>query len=156
MNTQTNWLINTNLSVDCRILRIVEFDLELLDSSTSLLYEHELQKPLRCKIPILQVGWRFKLIQYSLNSQYCFRNWMKSLRRQGYIHLFLPYKNSNSSSMTQYRIRLLNKNNQWKITLLSYISLYATVIVYLQRYRLQWRKISWSKKKTIKVQNRYQ
>ena len=47
MNTQTNWLIDTNLSVDCRILRIVEFDLELLDCSKSLLYEPELQKPLQ-------------------------------------------------------------------------------------------------------------
>ena len=35
----------TNLSVDCRILRIVEFGLKLLDFSKSLLYEHELQKP---------------------------------------------------------------------------------------------------------------
>ena len=33
MNTQTIWLIHTNLSVDCRILRIAEFDLKLLDCS---------------------------------------------------------------------------------------------------------------------------
>ena len=25
-NTQTNWLVDTNLSVDCKFLRIVEFD----------------------------------------------------------------------------------------------------------------------------------
>ena len=30
MNAQTNCLIHTNLSVDCRILRIVEFDLRIL------------------------------------------------------------------------------------------------------------------------------
>ena len=33
MNTQTNWLIDTNLSVDCRILRIAEFDMKLFDCS---------------------------------------------------------------------------------------------------------------------------
>ena len=43
MNTQTNWLINTSFNVDCRILRIVEFDLKLLDCSKSLLNENELQ-----------------------------------------------------------------------------------------------------------------
>ena len=47
INSQTNWLTDTNLSVDCRILRIVEFDLKLLDCSKSLLYEHELQNPLQ-------------------------------------------------------------------------------------------------------------
>ena len=31
MNTQTNRLIDTNLSADYRILRTVEFDLKLLD-----------------------------------------------------------------------------------------------------------------------------
>ena len=31
MNTKTNGLINRNLSVDCRILRIVEFDKKILD-----------------------------------------------------------------------------------------------------------------------------
>ena len=31
MNTQTNWLIDTNLNVGSRILRIVEFDLKILD-----------------------------------------------------------------------------------------------------------------------------
>ena len=29
MNAQTNWLIHTNLSIDCRSLRIVEFDLKI-------------------------------------------------------------------------------------------------------------------------------
>ena len=33
MNTQTNWLIDTNLSVDCRILIIAEFDMKLFDCS---------------------------------------------------------------------------------------------------------------------------
>ena len=33
VNTQTNWLIDINLGVHCRILRIVEFDLKLLDYS---------------------------------------------------------------------------------------------------------------------------
>ena len=33
MNTQRNWLIHTNLRVDCKILRIVEFDLKLSDCS---------------------------------------------------------------------------------------------------------------------------
>ena len=31
MNTQRNWLKDTILIVDCRILRIVEFDLKILD-----------------------------------------------------------------------------------------------------------------------------
>ena len=31
MNTQTNWLIDTILSVDCKILTIVEFDFKILD-----------------------------------------------------------------------------------------------------------------------------
>ena len=31
MNTQTNWLINSILNVDYRILRIVEFDLKILE-----------------------------------------------------------------------------------------------------------------------------
>ena len=31
MNTQTNWLIDGILSVDCRILRIAESDLKMLD-----------------------------------------------------------------------------------------------------------------------------
>ena len=33
MNTQTNLLIDATLSIDCRILRIVEFDLKLLNYS---------------------------------------------------------------------------------------------------------------------------
>ena len=40
-------MIDTNLSVDFRILRIVEVDLKLLDCSKNLLYEHELQEPLQ-------------------------------------------------------------------------------------------------------------
>ena len=48
MNTQTNSLTDTNLSVNCRILRIVDFDLKLLKTvHKSLLYECELQKPLQ-------------------------------------------------------------------------------------------------------------
>ena len=30
MNTPTNWLINTNLSADCRISRIIEFEITRL------------------------------------------------------------------------------------------------------------------------------
>ena len=75
------------------------------------------------KIPIVQVGSRFKLIQYSQNSQYCLRKLNERSRRTGvYIYLFLPYKYSNSSYMTQQSIKLLNKNNQRTITLLSHIS----------------------------------
>ena len=33
MNTQTNLLIDPNLSVDCGTLRIIEFDMKLLDCS---------------------------------------------------------------------------------------------------------------------------
>ena len=33
MNTQANLLIDTNLSVDCGTLRIIEFDMKLLDYS---------------------------------------------------------------------------------------------------------------------------
>ena len=39
MNTQSNWLIDTIFSVDCRILRIAEFDLKILD------YHFKLQNP---------------------------------------------------------------------------------------------------------------
>ena len=51
------------------------------------------------KIQILQVGSRFKFIHYLLNSQYCLEIWMKSQEKQRYIHLFLCYKNSNSSNI---------------------------------------------------------
>ena len=95
----------------------------------------------------------------------------KSRKTEVYIHLFLPYKNSNSSKMTQWSIRLLSKNNQWTIPLLSHISLYTTELVFLYSYLLQWRKTTYSKKKNskyktgidyndenklFKVQNRYQ
>ena len=64
------------------------------------------------KIPIVQVRWRFKLIQYSLNSQYSLRKLNEKSRKTGvYIHLFFPFNNSNSSNMTLQNMRLLNKNN---------------------------------------------
>ena len=104
-----------------------------------------------CKIPIVQVDWWFKLIQYSLNSQYCLRKLNEKSWKTGvYIHHFSLYKNSNSSNMTQYSIRLFNKNNQWAILRLSHISLYATLLVFLHSYQLQWRKTSYSKKKNPK------
>ena len=31
MNIQASWLVDTNLNADCRILRIVEFVLKLVD-----------------------------------------------------------------------------------------------------------------------------
>ena len=34
MNTSTNWLINTNWSVDCRMLRIIEFEITRLFKKT--------------------------------------------------------------------------------------------------------------------------
>ena len=74
MNTQTNWLIDKNLSVDCRVLIIVEFDLKLLDCSKKLaMWVWVAKTTSNCKIPVLQVDWRLKLIQYSLNNQYCLR-----------------------------------------------------------------------------------
>ena len=88
MNTQTIWLIDTNLSVECRILRIVEFGLKLLDCSKKSTIWTWVAKNMNCKIPILQVGWRFKLIQYSLNSQYCLENWMKSLGKQEFTYIY--------------------------------------------------------------------
>ena len=101
------------------------------------------------KIPIVQVRWRFKLIQYSLNSQYSLRKLNEKSRKTGvYIHLFFSFKNSNSSNMTLQNIRLLNKNNYWTITLLSHIPLYTKVLVFLYRYQsIIMRKTSYSKKK---------
>ena len=101
------------------------------------------------KIPIVQVRRRFKLIQYSLNSQYSLRKLNEKSRKTGvYIHLFFSFKNSNSSNMTLQNIRLLNKNNYWTITLLSHIPLHTKVLVFLYRYQsIRMRKTSYSKKK---------
>ena len=79
MNTQANWLMNTILSVDSRILRIVEFDLKISrlvntdDWTVQKAYYMNLscKTTSSCKIPIVQVDWWFKLIQYSFNNQYC-------------------------------------------------------------------------------------
>ena len=51
------------------------------------------------KIQILQVGSRFRFLHYLLNCQHCLEIWMKSQEKQRYIHLFLRYKNSNSSNI---------------------------------------------------------
>ena len=113
-----------------------------------------------CKIPIVQVDWRFKLIQCSLTSQYGLRNLNKKSRKTGvYIHLFLHYKNSNSS----------NKNNLSNHSVVSHFTIYHSASFSSQlsitrkknkifteekfkaqnRYQLRWRKY-------VIVQNRYQ
>ena len=51
--------------------------------------------------------------------------------------------------MTQYNIRLSNKNNQSNITPLSHISLYTTVLVFLDSDQFRERKYM-SKKKNLK------
>ena len=44
-----------------------------------------------------------QLIQYSFNSQYCLRKLNEKCRKTGvYMHLYLPYKNSNSSVEYQF------------------------------------------------------
>ena len=90
------------------ISRIVEVDLKLLGCSKNLtIWTWVVKTTSNCKIPILQVGWRFKLIQYSLNSLYCLRKLNeKSEKIEVYIYLFLPYKHSNSSNMTQSSVIL--------------------------------------------------
>ena len=105
MNRQRNWLIQI-LIIDCRILRIVKNTrLVIVDDWTVQKAYHmnlSWKTTSNCKVPIVQVGWRFKLILYSLNSQYCLRKLNENSRKTGvHIHLFLPYKNSNSSNMTQ-------------------------------------------------------
>ena len=44
--------------------------------------------------------------------------------------------------MTQWSVRLSNKNKQWTITLLSHISIYTTVLVFLHSDQLQSRNMS--------------
>ena len=119
-----------------------------------------------------------KLIQYSLNNQYCLTKLNeKSGKTTVYMHLFLSYKNSDSLNIGQWSIRFLSKNNQWKITLSeSYFTICHSARVFSQvsiamkknklftpeiiniqnRYQLQWRKTNYSNQKIIKVQNWYQ
>ena len=47
------------------------------------------------------------------------------------------------------------KNNQWTITLLSHISLYATVLVFLPSDQFQSWKYKSNKEEKFKAQNRY-
>ena len=107
-NIYLYWLINTNLSVDCRILELLIW---LENTRLVNVDDWTVQKVCymnlcckitsNCKIPIMQVDWRFKLIQYSLNSEFCLRKLNEKSRKTGfYIHLFLHYKNSNSSNMS--------------------------------------------------------
>ena len=112
-----------------------------LNFKKSLLYEHELEKPLHivkfqyCKF-VEDSSW------FNIHWKACVRKLNEKSGKTGaYIHLYLPYKNSNSWNMTHESVRLLNKNNQWTITLLSHISLYATVLVFLHRHHLQCWKI---------------
>lgn len=147
MKTQKNWLIDTNLSDGCTILRIIEFDLKLLDCSKKhTIWTWVAKTNSNCKVPILLVGWSFNLIQCSFNKLDCLRTLNGKSGKTGvYTHLIFAYNNSNSSNMTQVSIILLNKNSQWAITLWSNIHIWATVLVFLHRYRLQWRKINYSK-----------
>ena len=58
-----NWLIDTKLSVDCRILGIVEFDLKLLDfSKKPTIWTRIAKTTSNWKIPVVTVGWKFSLI----------------------------------------------------------------------------------------------
>ena len=147
MKTQTNWLIDTNLIDGCTILRIIEFDLKLLDCSKERnIWTWVAKTKSNCKVPVLLVGWSFNSIQCSFNKLDCLRTLNEKSGKTGvYRHLIFAYNNSNSSNMTQVSIILLNKNSQWAITLWINIQIWATVLVFLHRYRLQWRKISYSK-----------
>ena len=96
------WLIDANLSVNCRILRIVKFDITRLFKKA---YHMNIRNKNHFRLQNSKHAswWRFKLIQHSLNSWYCLRklNEKSEEKRFIYIHLFLPLKNSNSSNMTQ-------------------------------------------------------
>ena len=83
MKTQTNWLIDTILSVDYRVfencwiwlennrVKVVDVD----DWTVQKAYYMNLscKTTSDCKIPIVQVDRWFKLIQHSFNSQYCLK-----------------------------------------------------------------------------------
>ena len=54
MNIETNWLIDTNLNVEFKILRIVESDLKLLECSKKrTLWTWVAKTTSNCKIKIL-------------------------------------------------------------------------------------------------------
>ena len=94
MNTQTNWLTHTNLSVGCRILENTR-PVNVGGWTVQKTYYVNLscKTTLNCKIPIVQVGWRFKLIQYSLNSQYCLTKLIeKSKKNRGIYTSYLLTK----------------------------------------------------------------
>ena len=72
-------------------------------------------------------------------------NWMTSLGKQGFIYTYFFLAKIVTAQTWPSRVsRLLNKNNQWTIIFLSNILLYATVLVFLHMYQLQWKKISYS------------
>ena len=106
MNTQTNSLIDTNLNVNCRILRIVDFDLKLLKTvQKSLLYERELQKP-------LQIA-KFQYCKFSEDSSWfsihwtpcnVLENWMKSLGKQGFIYTYFFFTKILKHDPVEYKI----------------------------------------------------
>ena len=117
LNTQTNLLIDTDLSAHCRILRIVEFDLNLLDCSKKPTIWTWVAKPLHSA--------RFQYCKLIEDSSWFNIHWTAIIVLEKWVKglgLFLPCKNINSLKMNQKSIRLLNKNNQWAITLLSHIS----------------------------------
>ena len=111
-SSQTNWMIDANLSVEYWVLKV---DLKILTwkywiikciwldrSRQTTMWTWVGKTTSYCKITILQIAWRFKLIQYSLNSQYyLIRLDEKSGKAVAYIHIFLPYKNNKSSNMIQ-------------------------------------------------------
>ena len=91
INTQTNWLIDTNLSADCKILRTVEFDLKLLDClKKPTIWAWVVKMTSNCKIP--NASWLKIQVDSIFIEQYCLENWMKSLRKGGFIYTYFFLK----------------------------------------------------------------
>ena len=73
------------------------------------------------KIPIVQVDWWFKLIQYSLNSKYCLRKLNENSKKAGvYVHVFLPTKIVTAqtwpSTVSDYWIKIIGEQSLYRVT----------------------------------------
>ena len=108
----------------------------------SLLYEHELQS--HFKLQNSNTASYLKIQLDSIFSQYCLRKLKTGLCTYFFVLKILTAQ-TWPSTISDYKTK-----TEWKITLLSCISLYTTVLVFLDRYQFQSRKISYSKKKNSK------
>ena len=74
-----------------------------------------------CKIPIVQVDWWFKLIQYSLNSKYCLRKLNENSKKaRVYVHVFLPTKIVTAqtwpSTVSDYWTKIIGEQSLCRVT----------------------------------------